>query len=183
MKAFAQVKVQRALAALKISDHPLFMPFEYKPGDSPMSHEINIQLRQDLPRNQQPAPLTKRNGSIYMISRDAPAHSVRPGNVLLLDLKRAAQVLADDTYTIATQADVDQEMKRQDEYRKEMVERDRQLRMQNQSIENNITVQQPAQQQPIQIILPEGYMLTPMARRRGKAKSKTAVEGTAAPEE
>lgn len=182
---FAAIKVQRALRRLELSKHPQYMEIPRVPGEVPGTHDVHIQLRPDLPRNQQPAAITVRNGSIYMISRNVPGRNMRPGMVLLLDLSRAASVLADDTYEIATLADIETEMKRQEQYKKDMAENDRRIRMQNSGVENNINIQQsPAPPINVTVAMPAGYKMvpedTPEPRRRGKSR-KATVESVVSP--
>lgn len=148
---FSQIKVQRANRRLEISQHPSYIPIPKAAGEQvPSPHEVHIQLRPDMPHNMQPAPVTVRNGSIYMKSRNVPGRNIYPGMVLLLDLARAAAVLADDSYEIASEEDIRVELERQAVYKADMADRDRQLRMQASGVENNITVQQ-APQPPINV--------------------------------
>lgn len=175
---FAAIKVQRALRRLELSKHPQYMEIPRVPGEIPNTHDVNIQLRPDLPRNQQPSTITVRNGSIYMISRNVPGRNMRPGMVLLLDLARAASVLADDTYEIATLEQIETEMKRQEQYKKDMAENDRRIRMQNSGVENNINIQQsPAPPINVTVAMPAGYKMvpedTPEPRRRGRSRKST----------
>lgn len=189
---FSQIKVQRALRRLELSNHPSYMPFPKEPNETHGLHDIHIQLRPDLPRNSQPAAQTVRNGTIYMKSRNVPGKGIKPGMVLLLDLSRAASVLADDTYEVASEEDIAVELARQDKYRTDMADRDRTIRMQNNGVENNINIS-PAQQAPINVTIawPEGMELVPKSasseapaapiRRRGKSRT-TAVAPVEAPE-
>lgn len=183
---FAAIKVQRALRRLELSKHPQYMEIPRIPGEVPGTHDVHIQLRPDLPRNQQPATISVRNGSIYMVSRNVPGRNMRPGMVLLLDLARAASVLADDTYEIATLEQIEGEMARQEQYKKDMAECDRRIRMQNSGVENNINIQQAATPPPainVTVAMPAGFKMvpedTPEPRRRGRTRK--ATEPTASP--
>lgn len=171
---FAQIKVQRALWTVKLSQDAQFMEIPREHGEQPGAHEVHVQLSPHLPRNQQPAPITVRNGNIFMISRNVPGKSIMPGNVLLLDLRRAASVKADDTYEVASVEDVEAFLRRCEQYRKDMQERDRQLRMQSQGIEVNNTVS--PSNVTVKVELPAGYSLTPDApRRRGRARTASGA--------
>lgn len=175
------------MRTIEISKHASFMPIPDDPSEVPGTHDIHVQVRPDLPRNSQPAPITVRNGAIYMSSRNVPSKGIRPGMVLLLDLRRAAAVLADDTYEIATEEHIRREMERQTEYKKDMAEKDRQIRMQSQGIENNINIS-PGPQAPIQVsvVMPHGFRMVPdtepdaaPVRRRGRARSSAVAASPA----
>ncbi len=178
---FSQIKTQRALRRLELSRHPSYMVIPEEYGEDLNSPNwVHIQLRPDLPRNSQPPAHTVRNGSIYMKSRNVPGKGIRGGMVLLLDLNRAASVLADDTYEVATDADIAQELKRQEKYKVEMAARDLQLRMQAGGVENTINVA-PSAPSPVTVnfTIPEGYELKPKAS--APVPETPAAEPAAAP--
>lgn len=169
-----KVKVQRALRCIQISKHKMYVEIPEDPNeqlDSP--NFVHIQPRADLPKAQQPTPVTVRNGAIWMISRDMPEKGVYPGMTLFLNLQRAATMLADGTYDIATEADIAREFNRQIEYKKKIQEDDKRLRALNSNVENTINVA-PAQA-PINVTIawPEGMELVP--------KQKPSVEDESAP--
>jgi hypothetical protein len=164
---------------LEIAKHPLFIEIPRSPNEIPGTHDESIQPRPDLPAHLRPAPITVRNGSIYMISRNVPGEGIRPGMVLLLSLRLAADVMAHDIYEIATEAQIARHLEEREEDRKRIAADDRRLRMANQAVENNINI--PATPVQVNFTLPAGYKMIredeveeetkPMVKRRSRTKA------------
>lgn len=160
---------------MEVYHHPLYKKEPYTPGESPEANVVNIPTQPHLPRKQQTAPISMRNGSIWMRSRNIPAQGIRGGMMLLLDLQRAAGVLADDTYEIATQEQIDAEFSAMLERRKALDERERA----NRTSQFNVTAE-VSQPQNLQMAAPEWLKDILIGIQQSNSQSQLPAGTTAA---
>lgn len=194
-----EVRVQRAIRAMEISSHPLFVKEPVGPDEPPGAYTVMIPTQPHLPRNRQGAPLPVRDGTIWMRSRNVPGRKVRGGMMLKLDLLRAAAVLAEDTYEIATLDHIAIQVQRDIEYRAYIQKRDDDIKSQNLNVrvENpsttNVTMAAPAwlenmmsaqlpKTEAAVYAPPAGYKLVPIDEvpaKRTRRKKSTVTETVA----
>lgn len=192
-----EVRVQRALRAMEIINHPLFVKEPVAPDEPPGAYTVMIPTQPHLPRNRQGAPLPVRDGTIWMRSRNVPGRKVRGGMMLKLDLLRAAAVLAEDTYEIASTEQIAAQAQRDIEYRAYIQKRDDDIKSQNLNVrvENpsttNVTMAAPdwlqnlmpnRPQEPVVYTPPAGFKLVPIDEvpvkrtRRKKSVAETVLD-------